>query len=46
MAYRLHCDSCDLERECADWPAANRHASDHEAEYPDHWVTIHEIQEA
>lgn len=46
MAYQLRCDSCDLERECGDWPDANRDASDHEAEYPDHWVSIHEVQEA
>ena len=46
MAYQLHCDSCDLDRECSDWADANRHASDHEADYPDHWVTILELQES
>ena len=46
MAYQLQCDSCDLERECADWPEANRDARDHEAEHPDHWVSIHELQRA
>ncbi|MDQ2049374.1 hypothetical protein RBH26_02630 [Natronolimnohabitans sp. A-GB9] len=46
MAYLLRCDSCDLDSECPDWPEANRRASDHEAAYPDHWVTIHELQEA
>ncbi len=46
MAYQLRCDSCDLERECPDWPAANRDASAHEAEYPDHWVSIYDLQEA
>lgn len=46
MAYQLRCDSCDLERECPDWPAANRDASAHEAAYPDHWVSIYDVQEA
>ncbi|SIR83767.1 hypothetical protein [Natronorubrum daqingense] len=40
MAYELHCDSCHLERECADWIEASSDANDHEAAYPDHWVTI------
>ncbi|WP_195892520.1 hypothetical protein [Halopiger goleimassiliensis] len=45
MAYQLRCDSCDLERECTDWADANRHASEHEAEYVEHWVSIYERQE-
>ncbi|WP_170972326.1 hypothetical protein [Natronorubrum halophilum] len=46
MSYQLRCDSCDLERACADWPTANSEASDHEAAYPDHWVSIRDLQEA
>lgn len=46
MAYQLRCDSCGLEGECPDWPTANRDASAHEAEYPDHWVSIYDLQEA
>ncbi|SEV85385.1 hypothetical protein [Natrinema salifodinae] len=46
MAYVLQCDSCDLDRECSDWAEANRYASDHEAEYVDHWVSIVERQAA
>ncbi|WP_165874928.1 hypothetical protein [Natrarchaeobius oligotrophus] len=44
MAYRLHCDGCDLEYECGDWAEANRYASEHEAEYADHWVSIWDLQ--
>ncbi|ELY79904.1 hypothetical protein [Natrinema pallidum] len=46
MAYRLQCDSCDLESEYTDWADANGDASDHEAEYADHWVSIVDLQEA
>ncbi|AFO56250.1 MULTISPECIES: hypothetical protein [Natrinema] len=46
MAYRLQCDSCDLATEYTDWAAANSDASDHEAEYADHWVSIVDLQEA
>ena len=46
MVYRLRCDSCDLDRECADWADANKYASDHEAEDHDHWVSIVDLQAA
>ncbi|WP_436344235.1 hypothetical protein [Natronorubrum sp. FCH18a] len=45
MAYQLQCDSCTLDRECPDWPEANSAASEHEFEYPDHWVSIYDLQE-
>jgi len=44
MTYQLRCDSCDLDQECTDWPDANKDARDHEAAYPDHWVSIHDVQ--
>ncbi|SEP84788.1 hypothetical protein [Natrinema salaciae] len=43
--YRLQCDSCDLERERTNWADANREASDHEAKYADHWVSIVDVRE-
>lgn len=46
MVYQLQCDRCDLDRECTDWAEANRVASDHEAEYADHWVSILDLREA
>ncbi|RKD94906.1 hypothetical protein [Halopiger aswanensis] len=46
MAYQLRCDSCEFDRECSDWAEANRYASEHEAEYGDHWVTIRDLQKA
>ncbi|MGQ3413416.1 hypothetical protein [Natrinema versiforme] len=46
MPYQLQCDGCDLDREHADWADANEAASDHEAEYGDHWVSIIDLQEA
>lgn len=46
MVYRLRCDGCDLDRECPDWAEANRFASEHEAEYVDHWVSIVDLREA
>ncbi|ELY49360.1 hypothetical protein [Natronolimnohabitans innermongolicus] len=46
MPCQLLCDGCDLDRECSDWLEANRQASDHEAEYADHWVMIRDLQRA
>ncbi len=46
MAYRLQCDSCELNWEGDDWVAANREARDHEAEFADHWVSIYDQQRA
>lgn len=46
MAYQLRCDSCGLDRQCPDWVQASRDASEHEAEYGSHWVTIYDLQEA
>ncbi len=46
MTYQLRCDSCDLDREVDDWAVANRDARDHEAEFSDHWVSIHDLQHA
>lgn len=46
MAYQLRCDSCDFDREVTDWADANRYASDHEAEFSDHWVSIYDLQHA
>lgn len=46
MTYRLQCDGCSLDREFTDWADANWHASTHEAEHTDHWVSIYELQEA
>ena len=46
MAYQLRCDACDLDREVDDWVEANRYASDHEAEFGEHWVSIHDLQRA
>lgn len=44
MAYKLRCDSCDLDRQIDDWADANRVASEHEAEFVDHWVSIRDLQ--
>lgn len=46
MTYNVRCDGCALDREFTDWADANWYASDHEAEHPDHWVSIHELQKA
>ncbi|ELY95468.1 MULTISPECIES: hypothetical protein [Natrialba] len=46
MAYQLRCDSCELDRECRDWIEASEVASEHEAEYGDHWVSIYDVPAA
>lgn len=46
MAYQLRCDGCDLDRAFEDWADANGEAKIHEADNPDHWVTILDTQPA
>jgi hypothetical protein len=42
MACRVRCDSCDLDRRLEDCVTAHRIAKEHEADYADHFVSLHD----